>query len=382
MFSLSISISLCFLILTVLSEKQVSTNVWMSSYNVYITAVDKLLRSVAATGSLMLLEEIYPLLREPKHRHAAHIEAQLKAFVRTILNHDTRYQQQQQQQQQQHPATSSSISSSFSPNLMCVAQCMKVLEDNTVSEWLHYGLTRYVLLPLYAALPLHQQIHVTRNYIRTWVRMIDVFEQDIRTTRTLNVADIVDRICALQLIDAVYQCLPANIIREQVNTAFCEEQVESKGNELTTTVMRATHTIKSGVISKKKKYKDDVSSALLLEYHCTAYNTLATVILCTQSKETFFTVFCFKENPSKNELLWENIVDLTRCYVFEVETNFPVASQQVSHFYALSRDIPSAATATFKNNNNNTDTTLKYIHTHTHSLSLFLLQTLNELHNS
>jgi hypothetical protein len=371
MFSLSISISLCFLILTVLSEKQVSTNVWMSSYNVYITAVDKLLRSVAATGSLMLLEEIYPLLREPKHRHAAHIEAQLKAFVRTILNHDTRYQQQQQQQQQQHPATSSSISSSFSPNLMCVAQCMKVLEDNTVSEWLHYGLTRYVLLPLYAALPLHQQIHVTRNYIRTWVRMIDVSQQDISTTRMLSVADIVDRICALQLLDAVYQCLPANIIREQVNTAFCEERVERKGNELTTTVMRATHTIKSEVVSKKK-YKDDVSSALLFEYHCTAYNTLATVILCTQTKETFFTVFCFKENPSKNELLWENIVDLTRCYVFEVETNFPVASQQVSHLlYALSRDNSSPTTTTSNNNNNNndnnndndntsTDTTMRY----------------------
>ncbi len=46
------------------------------------------------------------------------------------------------------------------------------------------------------------------------------------------------------------------------------------------------------------------------EYHCAAYNALAAVVLATQTKENFFTVFLFKENLDKNELVWENIVDL------------------------------------------------------------------------
>ena len=34
--------------------------------------------------------------------------------------------------------------------------------------------------------------------------------------------------------------------------------------------------------------------------------------------ETFFTVFCFKESPEKNEFLWKNIVNLTTNYPLEV----------------------------------------------------------------
>jgi hypothetical protein len=45
-------------------------------------------------------------------------------------------------------------------------------------------------------------------------------------------------------------------------------------------------------------------------------------------------VFCFKENPTKNEMLWENIVDLDAKYRFEVETNFPLANKEVTALYS------------------------------------------------
>ncbi len=61
----------------------------------------------------------------------------------------------------------------------------------------------------------------------------------------------------------------------------------------------------------------------MLEYHQSAYNTLAAVIRCTQTKENFFNVFLFKET-------WDNIIDTKTRHIFQVETNFPVARQFVA----------------------------------------------------
>lgn len=47
------------------------------------------------------------------------------------------------------------------------------------------------------------------------------------------------------------------------------------------------------------------------EYHCAAFNALAEVVIHTQSKESFFFVFFFKEVPERAEIIWENIVDIS-----------------------------------------------------------------------
>jgi hypothetical protein len=33
--------------------------------------------------------------------------------------------------------------------------------------------------------------------------------------------------------------------------------------------------------------------------------------MCTQTKETFFTVFLFKENEAKRETFWDNVISTT-----------------------------------------------------------------------
>jgi NUC194 domain len=53
-----------------------------------------------------------------------------------------------------------------------------------------------------------------------------------------------------------------------------------------------------------------VTNKIALDYHCAAYNCLAAVVMGTQTKENFFHVFLFKESREKNELVWENIVDI------------------------------------------------------------------------
>ena len=55
------------------------------------------------------------------------------------------------------------------------------------------------------------------------------------------------------------------------------------------------------------------------QYHCHAYKTLMSVISCTQSKPQFFVGFLFKEDITKGQLLWDNIVDCDKKYEFQVD---------------------------------------------------------------
>lgn len=50
-------------------------------YNDYIAALDALLLALELTGSVTILESLFPVLNEPKHAHLEAIEA---AFTRYI----------------------------------------------------------------------------------------------------------------------------------------------------------------------------------------------------------------------------------------------------------------------------------------------------------
>jgi hypothetical protein len=294
-------------------------------YNEYTTCLNRLMHTLVQTGDLMLLEELYPIFRERRHRHAAQLEQQLSQFVRGL------------KQRTEHA-------------VQCFNTLMGVVADLTMTAWLKYNLTRHVLLPLYEQLPLNHQITAMQQQIHFLVKTINIEELDKGASGkqsqvsedALTAADIVDRICALNLIQAMYQCLPSTAIREKINKAYYPHS-DAKGNELTTTIMRASHYIKSQQlsVSSASVFSEGVTRELLLEYQGTAFNTLAAVVMCTQSKENFFTVFCFKENASKHEYLWENLVDTDKVYQFEVETNFPVAHKEVTSLLSKYRAVDS-----------------------------------------
>ncbi len=299
-------------------------------YNEYITCLNKLMQVLVQTGDLMLLEELYPIFRERRHRHMPHLEQQLSQFVKTL----------------KHRAEHA---------VHCFNMIMTVVADPTMTAWLKYNLTRHILLPLYELLPLNHQIQVMQQQIHLLVKTINIEELDNKsslsakqsqssTDDTLTAADVIDRICALNLIQVLYQCLPSTAIREKINKAYYTKS-DAKGNELTTTIMRASHYIKSQQLSvtSASVFNEGVTRELLLEYQGTAFNTLAAVVMCTQSKENFFTVFCFKENAAKHEYLWENIIDTDKLCQFEVETNFPVAHKEVTSLLSKYRALEGAA---------------------------------------
>jgi DNA-dependent protein kinase catalytic subunit len=128
-----------------------------------------------------------------------------------------------------------------------------------------------------------------------------------------------------------------------VNRVFygLNKKGDVKGNELTTAVMRSAHTARSESISSVDG--EHVTQQLVLEYHCSAYNTLAAVIIRTQTKEAFFTTFFFKENPEKNERIWSNIVDLDKIHKLEVEALFPKAHKSIREISDLRKQASSGS---------------------------------------
>ncbi|KAK1332131.1 hypothetical protein QTO34_007817 [Cnephaeus nilssonii] len=59
-------------------------------------------------------------------------------------------------------------------------------------------------------------------------------------------------------------------------------------------------------------------------YHCAAYNCAISLICCVFNELKFYQGFLFSEKPEKNLLIFENLIDLNRCYTFPVEVEVPM----------------------------------------------------------
>ncbi len=62
-----------------------------------------------------------------------------------------------------------------------------------------------------------------------------------------------------------------------------------------------------------------INNALRL-LHCSAYNCLVTLFIRTQTEPKLYFAFLFKEDGTKNEYIFEHIVDKDRRYKFQIET--------------------------------------------------------------
>jgi len=272
-----------------------------SVYNEYITGIDKLFEALRISKSLVLLEALFPLLKEQNHTHKTQLSKHIANFIAAV----------NEQQAEQ-----------------CFHLCFNTFLDQALASPLRMLLVREFCLPLLFRMSVPLVIQIFSTHIKTLMEVLTpVLEADaLSLVVGVDEAVIVRRLGALNIIQSMYECLSPSIIRDQLNHIFHPQN--AKGNELNTAVMRAAHAIKSEGAAPK-----GVSPALLLEYHCTAYNALASVVICTQQPENFFTVFCFKANPQKNEKLWENIIDMKAKYEFEAEGNFPFAKKELLSLY-------------------------------------------------
>lgn len=137
---------------------------------------------------------------------------------------------------------------------------------------------------------------------------------------------MIEKIIAFTLFELLFKTLSPPVIKEKINKLYTKNDPQAKGTEFTSDFMRCAHTSKSELIL----VDDTISQRLIIDYHSTAFRALAAAVICTQTKENFFTVFMFKENKDKNEYLWENIIDLHQKYNFQVETQFPTVKRFIN----------------------------------------------------
>lgn len=269
--------------------------------NEYLAMLDELLRALEVTGSPDLLEELYPVIREKDHIHK-------KAIAETFYRIEEDVPGEQQ--------------------LELVKVALSGSTERGYPQDLKDALINKVAIPLLERIPQKYLVELLCQRIASTVKTVALGVEHGHPVPQERQHALFDRIHAFALLRAAYERLSPEVIRTELNNAYIASTRSTsqppKGNELTQAVMRAAHTARSERVITDGEW---VSDELVLRYHCFAYAALAAVVICTQSKEAFYTTLFFKEHPEKNDFIWTNVIDLNKTFAFDVETNFPVATR-------------------------------------------------------
>ena len=240
--------------------------------------LERLLSSLIQSKNLKLLEKIIPLLRyEEEHPFTNIITKGFKDFV------------------EQLPEDNALEVFNFS---------ISELNDSSHKDQLRLAITNQLCVPVLHRLSVNGCVQAVSPYISSFMQTAtNPLSLHLQSPET-NITDITYRTCILLLIQAIFDVIPSKTIKEQLNKLFCPSE-SSKKNELTTAIMRATHSAKSKIVEGDH----GVPASTVLRYQRTAYNALVSVVVCTQTNPSFFTVFFFKENKAKGEYIWNNIID-------------------------------------------------------------------------
>ncbi|GFR10447.1 DNA-dependent protein kinase catalytic subunit [Trichonephila clavata] len=118
---------------------------------------------------------------------------------------------------------------------------------------------------------------------------------------------LVKKIAYFKLLELMYQILTKDLLHSK-DSQIVESylgQKPNQGNELSADIIKLSLEFKRTSYEMEPEYKD-----LLRKLNCAKYNALMTVVSCTQNELKFYNAFLFKENPAKNERIWEELLML------------------------------------------------------------------------
>ncbi|KAM7390735.1 hypothetical protein PAMA_008770 [Pampus argenteus] len=124
-----------------------------------------------------------------------------------------------------------------------------------------------------------------------------------------------------KLMELLYSRLPKDEVyseKSRINQAYCGSD-KTEGNELSKKLIKSCF----------EAFTENMAGETqLLElrrlYHCAAYNCAIAAISCSFNEPKFYHGFLFSEKPEKNQVILENIIDVTRTYRFPVEIEVPL----------------------------------------------------------
>ncbi|XP_006170510.1 DNA-dependent protein kinase catalytic subunit [Tupaia chinensis] len=169
--------------------------------------------------------------------------------------------------------------------------------------------------------------HCSLNALREFFSRIVVDATDMLKSRFTKLNEctfdtqITKKMCYYKILEVMYSRLPKDDVHSKeskVNQVFHGSCI-TEGSELTKTLIKLCH----------DAYTENMAGeSQLLErrrlYHCAAYNCAISVICCVFNELKFYQGFLFSEKPEKNLLIFENLIDVKRCYTFPIEIEVPM----------------------------------------------------------
>ncbi|XP_045311337.1 DNA-dependent protein kinase catalytic subunit isoform X1 [Leopardus geoffroyi] len=124
-----------------------------------------------------------------------------------------------------------------------------------------------------------------------------------------------------KILDVMYSRLPKDDVHSKeskINQVFHGSCV-TEGSELTKTLIKLCY----DAFTENMAGENQLLERRRL-YHCAAYNCAISVTCCVFTELKFYQGFLLSEKPEKNLLIFENLIDLKRCYTFPVEVEVPM----------------------------------------------------------
>ncbi|XP_042110110.1 DNA-dependent protein kinase catalytic subunit [Ovis aries] len=176
-------------------------------------------------------------------------------------------------------------------------------------------------------------------FSRTVVEAVDVLKS--RFTKLNESAfdtQITKKMGYYKMLEVMYSRLPKDDVHSKeskINQVFHGSSI-TEGNELTKTLIKLCHDAFS---------ENMAGEAQLLErrrlYHCAAYTCAIALVRCVFTELRFYQGFLFSEKPEKNLLIFENLIDLKRCYTFPIEVEVPM--ERKKKYIEIRREAREAA---------------------------------------
>ncbi len=295
------------------------------AYNDYVQSIEIMMGLLRESGNLRILEILYPVLGEANHRHRERIYQLLAQFV-------------------QHLEADKAMEA--------FRLCYAALMDPLHQHMLQYVLVTRVCLPIL----LKSEPDVVQDLFLEYVaRLVESIPTEANLTSARRSEDpgpakrhqpgdvgvvvsldhnVVVQICSFDLLREFYKLIPRDNIHGIVNQAYISSlgQIDAKkkvnGNELTIRVSSAAYSAK--VTVPHKTVRESVPPTLVRQYHQSAFNCLAAVVICTQHKEDLYSSLILEEKSKKGEVFWNNIIETDVEWRFEVDTNYLVVRKAMS----------------------------------------------------
>jgi hypothetical protein len=142
----------------------------------------------------------------------------------------------------------------------------------------------------------------------------------IRKKAAEDIAVVSDKMCAYNVVQAVYQNLPYKDIEERVHTLW----KEPKQKHLTADFLAALGTDRKAVCPGS--WRDERSGRLFFTWMRTVQNTISFVVCRTQTKEDLFDKLIFQN------IVWENVIDVKHKHELPVEAGYKQTFEQLAEF--------------------------------------------------